>query len=35
MKVSRLGPYVSFKKIMMNKLVSGGELWAPDINKII
>ena len=35
MKVSRLGPYVDFKKVMMKKLVSGGELWAPNIIKII
>ena len=35
MKVLRSGPYVNFKNIMMNKLVSGGELWAPNIITII
>ena len=30
-----MGPYVKFKKIMVEKLVSGGELWAPNITKTI
>ena len=30
-----IGPYVKFKNIMIKMLVSGGELWAPNITKII
>ena len=28
------GSLLNFKKIMMKKLVSGGELWAPNIIKM-
>ena len=35
LKFLRLGSYVKFKKIMMKKLVSAGELWGPHITKII
>ena len=35
MKVLHVGPYVNFKKLMAEKLVFGGELWAPNITKMI
>ena len=35
MKVLSLSKYVNFNNSMMKKLVLGGELWAPNINKII
>ena len=34
-EVLRLGPCVNFKNTMMKKLVSGGEVWAPNITTII